>query len=73
MRSYVYKNKLIEELNSRIVKCMFRVYLDEEKKNDKTDFLNMNSLYDIVGFYLNLSHFKDSHQKILVLLLINQE
>lgn len=33
----------------------------------------MNSLYDIVGFYLNLSHFKDSHQKILVISLNNSE
>ncbi len=33
----------------------------------------MNSLYEIVGFYLNLSHFKDSHQKILVIYLNNLE
>lgn len=73
VRSYIYKNKLIEELNSRIIKCifLFKHNLDEEKKNDKNDYLNMNSLYDIVGFYITLSRFKDSHTKILVLFYLN--
>jgi hypothetical protein len=35
-------------------------------RSDKIDTISLNSLYDIVSLYLNLSKYKDSHSKILV-------
>ena len=36
-------------------------------RTDKIDTISLNSFYDIVSLYLNLSKYKDSHSKILVI------